>query len=46
MSSKAPSIDEWLREAKQHKDAGKIGMYLTHNGVVRESARAEIYAPM
>ncbi|MEE1199793.1 MAG: molybdenum cofactor biosynthesis protein MoaE [Christensenellales bacterium] len=35
-----PSIDAWLQEAKEHKDAPKIGMYLTHNGVVRQSARA------
>ena len=35
-----PSIDEWLREAKAQRDAGKIGMYLLHNGIVRESARA------
>ena len=30
-----PSMDQWLREAKAGPDAGKIGMYLTHNGVVR-----------
>lgn len=35
-----PSMDAWLKEAKQHENAEKIGMYLTHNGVVRESARA------
>ena len=35
-----PSMDQWLREAKAGPDAGKIGMYLTHNGVVRETARA------
>ena len=37
----APSMDAWLREAKAHESAPKIGMYLTHNGVVRRSARAE-----
>ena len=36
-----PSMDAWLREAKAHESAPKIGMYLTHNGVVRRSARAE-----
>ncbi|MCF0133915.1 MAG: molybdenum cofactor biosynthesis protein MoaE [Blautia sp.] len=36
---KAPSMDEWLREAKQHENASRVGMYLTHNGVVRETAR-------
>lgn len=37
-----PSMDRWLREAKGGPDAGKIGMYLTHNGVVRETARAAV----
>lgn len=37
-----PSMDQWLREAKASPDAGKIGMYLTHNGVVRETARAAV----
>lgn len=37
-----PSMDCWLSEAKQHPSAPKIGMYLTHNGVVRESARAKV----
>ena len=36
----APSVDAWLREAKAERDAGKIGMYLLHNGTVRASARA------
>ena len=36
----SPSMDEWLREAKQHESAKDIGMYLTHNGVVRATARA------
>ena len=42
MSKPVPSMDAWLREAKQDKDAGKIGMYLTHNGVVRETAKARV----
>ena len=37
-----PSMDSWLREAKQDKDAHNVGMYLVHNGVVRESARAAV----
>ena len=37
-----PSMDAWLREAKEHESAPKIGMYLTHNGVVRESAKAKV----
>ncbi len=35
-------MDQWLREAKQHESAPKIGMYLTHNGIVRKSARAKV----
>lgn len=37
-----PSMDLWLQEAKQHETAPKIGMYLTHNGIVRESAKARV----
>ena len=37
-----PSMDAWLAEAKHHESAPKIGMYLTHNGVVRQSARAKV----
>ena len=35
-----PSMDAWLKEAKAHPDADKVGMYLTHNGVVRGTAKA------
>ena len=42
MSKPVPSMDAWLKEAKKDKDAGKIGMYLTHNGVVRETAKARV----
>lgn len=38
----APSIDEWLREAKNDPSAPKIGMYLTHNGTVRQTAKARV----
>ncbi len=38
----SPSMDAWLREAKQHESAPMIGMYLTHNGVVRRSAKAKV----
>ena len=37
-----PSIDAWLKEAKAHESAPKIGMYLTHNGTVRQSAKAKV----
>ena len=39
---KAPSVDEWLREAKADPSASKVGMYLTHNGVVRATAKAQV----
>lgn len=43
MSKKeSPSMDLWLREAKAHVSAGEIGMYLVHNGVVRQSPRAKV----
>ena len=34
---KVPSIDEWLNEARQSEQADQIGMYLVHNGVVRNA---------
>lgn len=43
MSKKvSPSMDEWMKEAKAHESADKIGMYLTHNGIVRKSAKAKV----
>jgi molybdopterin synthase catalytic subunit len=35
-------MDAWLREAKAHASAPKIGMYLTHNGTVRRTAKAKV----
>jgi len=37
-----PSMDQWLKEAKAHESASKIGMYLVHNGTVRQSAKAKV----
>ena len=42
MSKPIPSMDQWLREAKAHESAPKIGMYLTHNGIVRQSAKDKV----
>lgn len=42
MNSNIPSMDAWLAEAKAHESAPQIGMYLTHNGVIRESAKAKV----
>ena len=35
-------MDEWMKEAKAHESAPHIGMYLTHNGIVRKSAKAKV----
>lgn len=37
-----PSIDEWLSEAKADPAASEIGMFLVHNGVVRETPKAQV----
>lgn len=42
MSKQSPSLDQWLKEAKAQVSAPKVGMYLSHNGVVRQSARASV----
>lgn len=42
MKQQAPSLDQWLREAKALPDAPLCGMYLSHNGVVRQTARAKV----
>ena len=42
MAKQSPSIDEWLKEAKADPSAPKVGMYLTHGGVVRQDARAKV----
>lgn len=42
MKKESPSMDAWLKEAKSHESASKIGMYLTHNGVVRQTAKAKV----
>lgn len=36
-----PSIDAWLREAKADPSFRNCGMYLIHNGTVRETPKAE-----
>ena len=37
-----PSMDAWIKEAKEDKSAPECGMYLFHNGIVRRSARAKV----
>ena len=38
----APSVDEWLKEAKAHPAALQEGMFLVHNGVVRRTPKAQV----
>ena len=42
MSKVSPSVDAWLKEAKAHETAPLCGMYLTHNGTVRQTAKAKV----
>ena len=42
MKKTPPSMDAWLKDAKAHESAPKIGMYLTHNGTVRQTAKAKV----
>ena len=35
MAQQEPSIDQWLKEAKQDPQAAQCGMLLAHNGIVR-----------
>ena len=42
MARPVPSMDAWLAEAKADESAAQCGMYLVHNGVVRETPKAEV----
>ena len=42
MKQPLPSIDGWLREAKADLSAANCGMYLVHNGTVRQTAKAKV----
>ncbi len=37
-----PSIDDWLKEAKADPLALQEGMFLIHNGVVRQTSKAKV----
>lgn len=37
-----PSINQWLKEAKADSVASQEGMYLIHNGVVRQTPKAMV----
>ena len=38
----SPSMDAWLREAKASDKLAHTGMFLVHNGVVREDSRSRV----
>ena len=42
MQKESPSIDLRLKEAKIHESAPIAGMHLTHNGIVRQTAKAKV----
>jgi molybdopterin synthase catalytic subunit len=44
MSRPEPSIDQWLAEAKGSSAAPEVGMWLTHNGVVRRTPKQKVRA--
>lgn len=37
-----PSLDVWLREAKSEPGSKDCGMFLFHNGIVRQTAKAAV----
>lgn len=42
MAQNMPSIDQWLTEAKADPSFRGCGMYLIHNGTVRETPKAQV----
>ncbi|MHB8075562.1 molybdenum cofactor biosynthesis protein MoaE [Desulfosporosinus fructosivorans] len=42
MKKLSPSMDEWLKEAKTDPTALLEGMFLVHNGVVRQTPKAKV----
>lgn len=38
----SPSIDQWLKEAKADPQALEEGMYLVHNGIVRQTPKKQV----
>ncbi|MGD9475612.1 MAG: molybdenum cofactor biosynthesis protein MoaE [Eubacteriaceae bacterium] len=41
-SKTLPSVDEWLKAAKKDESALQEGMYLVHNGTVRQTPKAQV----
>jgi molybdopterin synthase catalytic subunit len=44
MGKPEPSVDQWLAEAKALPEASDVGMWLTHNGVVRRTPKQKVRA--
>ena len=42
MKKVPPSIDKWLKEAKSDPSALQEGMFLVHNGVVRQTPKVKV----
>ena len=42
MKKVPPSIDKWLKEAKSDPAALQEGMFLVHNGVVRQTPKVKV----
>jgi len=42
MKKQPPSIDQWLKEAKNDPVSLQEGMFLVHNGVVRQTPKAKV----
>ncbi len=42
MAQQEPSIDQWIKEAKQDPQAAQCGMFLAHNGIVRITPKAQV----
>ncbi|MBF4692482.1 molybdenum cofactor biosynthesis protein MoaE [Fusibacter ferrireducens] len=38
----SPSMDMWLREAKLDTKVSQEGMFLVHNGIVRQTPKAQV----
>lgn len=42
LKKQSPSIDEWLKEAKKDPASLQEGMFLVHNGVVRQTPKVKV----
>lgn len=42
MKKESPSMDQWLKEAKADPASADCGMFLVHNGTVRQTAKAKV----